>query len=61
MLTLAYQRFPQSPCFTELMETLVHIYFAPDEGNFNPSEVRYLPNLKTDVSLIKFHLSNYFR
>jgi len=49
MLSLAYKKFPQSQCFPELLQTLVLIYFASEEGNFNPSEVRYLPNLKNDV------------
>jgi hypothetical protein len=50
MLTLAYERFPSSPCFDNLSHTLTKIYFGSDEGQFDVTELRYLPQLKVDVS-----------
>lgn len=61
MLTLAYMRFPQSSCFRTLVKTLINLYFAPDEGDFDVSELRYLPHLRSDVNENVISQSNYFR
>jgi hypothetical protein len=49
MLALAYERFPYNPCFTVLPKTLISIYFSVDEGEFDFSEIRYLPHLRKDI------------
>jgi len=49
MFTLAYQKFPENPCFPSFMKTLVQLYFASEESDFDVSELRYLPHLRKDV------------
>ncbi len=49
MLTLAYEKFPTSSCFDSLAQTLTNIYFGAEDGQFDVTELRYLPQLKIDV------------
>ncbi len=49
MFTLAYEMFPENPCFTFLPETLISIYFLANEKDFDSVELRNLPQLRESV------------
>jgi len=56
MFTLAYQKFPENPCFPSFMKTLIQLYFASEESDFDVSELRYLPHLRKDISKLLLNL-----
>ena len=49
MLALAYEKYPEDPCFINLPHLLINIYFLVDEKDFDISELRYLPHLRESV------------
>lgn len=50
MLILAYEQFPNSKCFANLIKALCQIYFLADEGQFDVTEMRYLPQLRSNIN-----------
>jgi hypothetical protein len=50
MLHLAYDQFPGNESFKSLTKDLSSIYFLADEGLVDIAEMRYLPQLRINVS-----------